>query len=134
MPPTAPQYRHSPYRFSSFVKYRIRSFSPASGIIEAAAGDTLAISLELEDMEYAKRIAPGAFFDSTLLVPSPHTVFLSPKMKEGRAVYSFVVRNQTEWINLLFNNDLVLRYRLKRKDAKKESGSFSWENFYLFNR
>jgi hypothetical protein len=118
-PPTLREFRFSPFKYKSFIKYGITSATPANGTIEASVGDTVQIELKLKDASKDQQIASDAFFDSTIIVLSPASVFLEPTIENNTAIYMYVVQDDhTEWLHLLYNKDPVLRYKLnvKRKD------------------
>lgn len=119
--PVPGEFRKSPYRYKSFVKYSIRSYFPSGGIIEAAVGDTIKFELELSDIDKDRKISADPFFDSSFLTGMPASVFLQPIAGKDKMVYSFIVDSpETEWIHLFYNDDLVLRYKF---NIKKEQPS-----------
>jgi hypothetical protein len=119
-PPVLREYHNAPFRYKSFVKYSFGSWFPAPGIIEASVGDTIHMALDIRDPEKDRQISSDPFFDSGLLNSFPASVFLSPQYGKNKAVYTFVVNSDNvEWIHLLYNDDLVLRYRLM---IKKDPG------------
>jgi hypothetical protein len=118
-PPTLAEFQFTPFKNKSFGKYSIRSFSPSRGIIEAAVGDTVRIELGIGNAGNDRKISMDPFFDSTILVSSPASVFLQPSVVENKALYTYVVDQPgTEWIHLMYNKDMVLRYRLHVKKGK----------------
>ena len=115
-PPTMAEFKKMPFRSKSFIKYDIAAYFPVIGIVEAEVGDTLSFSIQLKDAEKAKRIGSDPFLDTTNFTSSPLSVFIKPEKEKGnKAQYSFVVDTTTEWIHLLYNDDVVLRYRVNRK-------------------
>lgn len=114
-PPTLREFHFSPFKYKSFVKYGIASAMPGNGTIEASVGDTLRIELKLKDPVKDKQIAPDGFFDSTRAVLSPLSVFLEPAVENNKAVYTYVVQKNIEWLHLMYNRDPVLRYRLNTR-------------------
>lgn len=112
-PPTLKEFRFSPFKYKSFIKYGITSASPANGTIEASVGDTIRIELKLKDASKDKLIASDALFDSTIIQVSPASVFLEPVIENKKATYTYIVQaSNIEWIHLLYNRDVVLRYKL----------------------
>lgn len=115
-PSTMREFHFSPFHYKSFVKYGIISASPANGTIEAKVGDTVRIELKLRDARADSSVAPDAFFDSTVIVNSPASVFLKPVIRGHSAVYTYVVESDAvDWLHLLYNEDPVLRYKLSVK-------------------
>lgn len=113
------EFRHSPFKQKSFTKYRITSYAPATGIIEAAIGDTIRLKLQTPETEHLREVAPDLLVDSAFFSYSPNWVFLRPskeEMEKGEYRYEYeyaVARPGVEWLYLLYNDDLVLRYKLQ---------------------
>jgi hypothetical protein len=115
-PPTLAEFRKMPFKVKSYIKYDIQSYSPRNGLVEAEVGDTLVFSLSLKDVKRAKNTISDPFLDTTTYALSPRSVFIKPVKETGVDVfYSFVVDGSTQWVNLLFNDDVVLRYSLQRR-------------------
>ncbi len=114
-PPLLQEFRHTPFRQRSFVKYGITSFSPASGIIEAAVGDT--IHLELETTRMIPDIVPDSLWDPDSLQTHLYAYVHPQEMgSSSRVQYRFAVLSENiQWLHVMYNNDAVLRYRLKIK-------------------
>lgn len=111
--PSPKEYKWGPYHYKSFVKYGLRTLSPAGGMLEGAEGDTLHITLEAMDPD--KLASADAFFDSTLLT-QPNSVCLTPLRTGKRITYQYIITDpQVKWINLLYNDDLILRYSIENK-------------------
>jgi Transglutaminase-like superfamily len=119
------EFNRSPYRQRSFIKYSFSGFFPNEGIIEAAPGDTISFSLQTRDAAADSRIFPDTIrLDSAM--QSPMNAFLMPADTGalGKVKYQFIVGDRPPvFIHLLYNNDVVLRYRLKirRTLALRES-------------
>jgi transglutaminase/protease-like cytokinesis protein 3 len=120
------EFRHAPFRHRSFIKYNIISYNPAAGIIKAARGDTVSISIEM-DIAKDRKIARSELTDSSIFSYSSSWKFLKPDKTEQedtgkqRSVYTFVV-NSTEikWLFLVYNDDLILRYNVNVSEAKPD--------------
>ena len=116
------EFNAAPYHGKSFTKYQLSSYLPATGIIEAAVGDTINIMLETADAAADARMAADTttLFDDALnnLITSAVTLEPSPLSSNKLLQYHFVVANSAiEWLNILYRHDFILRYRLKiRKD------------------
>jgi hypothetical protein len=115
-PPTLKEFRFSPFKYKSFIKYGIASAFPTNGTVEAAIGDTIRMELNLKDVSKDRQIAPDPLFDSTIIQLSPASVFLRPTIEHNKAIYTYVVQQaDVEWLHLLYNDDPVLRYKLNVK-------------------
>ncbi len=111
--PKIAEFRRSPFQQKSFVKYTIGWLSHSKGIIEGDEGDTIRIELEIKDRNRDKKISPDPFFDSAILVSSPRSVFIDPVYYRNKAVYTFILPSAgVDWLHLIYNEDIVLRYRL----------------------
>ena len=115
-PPTLREFRFSPFKYKSYIKYSIASLSPSNGTIEAAVGDTIRIEMKLKDALKDGQVASDPFFDSASMELSPASEFLAPEILDNRAIYIYVVQSHAvEWLHLLYNGDPVLRYKLNVK-------------------
>jgi len=119
-PPTLKEFKFSPFKCKSFVKYSISSIFPRNGLIEAAVGDTLHIELQTRDAERDSKMSSDPFFDSSMLAFSPASAFLQPSVKANKIVYTYIVgTSDIEWLHLFYNDDMILRYRLEVKRNEK---------------
>jgi transglutaminase/protease-like cytokinesis protein 3 len=118
-PPTISEFRRTPYKCKSFSKYSIGSYAPSNGIIEADIGDTVQIELDVKNLIKDKAIAPDPFFDSSIIDHTPYSIFLAPSDTLGnKIIYRHpVVSSAVSWVNVMYNGDMVLRYRLNVKEA-----------------
>src|SRR5687768_5946962 len=112
-PPTVNEFRHSPFRQKAYLKYKISRVWPSKGIIEAAPGDTIEIVLESADKEYDHHIA-GSTFTDTALYTTMNSALLTPVFtatNTTKYIYTVNARG-IEWLYILYNEDVILRYRL----------------------
>ena len=123
------EFRDSPFRQRSFVKYNIAAYSPSSGIITVKEGDTVSLQLDLH-FDRNRVISPSEITDSTLFSYSSAWVFLRPvktKLLENgmqQCVYCYPVGSPSvKWLFLVFNEDLVLRYRINVKETAASTAS-----------
>jgi hypothetical protein len=117
--PTPKEFHHSPFKQKSFIKYKITSYYPAGGVIEASVGDTIRLELETADAEYDKQVCPDLLMDSTIFSYTASRVFLKPLPSENwpvssnRLKYMYTVASPAvEWLYIMYNDDLVLRYKI----------------------
>ena len=117
--PTPKEFRNSPFKQKSFIKYKITSYFPRNGIIETFVGDTIHFELETADAEYDKQVCPDLLIDSTIFSRSASWVFLKPlpsdnlPVASNRLKYSYTVDSPAvEWLYIMYNDDLVLRYKI----------------------
>lgn len=117
-PPVLKEFQFSPLKSKSFVKYGIQSITPSRGVIEANSGDTIQFVLQIANAEKDKKIASDAFIDSADLISTSTIIFLNPVIENNKAVYTFIVSNDAEWIYLVYNHDPILLYKLNFKQQK----------------
>ncbi len=119
--------RRSPYQPRSFGKYAFVSHHPARGIIEAKPGDTLYFHLRTRQGYRNQFIAPDSLWDPGLRWYSPQLDYLEPERVEGENVfYQYIVPHAgMQWLHLLYNQDVVLRYRLELKPGIELSATAS---------
>lgn len=119
-----PEFYRSPFKQKSFIKYHFTSFYPAGGIIEAFVGDTIRLSLETDINELSRNVSPDLLVDSAIFSHSPSWIFLRPDLSchpplPNRYNYFYPVTSpDVEWLYLLYNDDLVLRYKINVKKKK----------------
>lgn len=115
------EFYRSPFKQKSFSKYQITSFYPSGGIIETFVGDTIRLNLQTKIRETGRVISPDMLVDSTLCTYSPSWVFLKPDQTgnsnlQNQYNYLYAVSSpKVEWLYLLYNDDMVLRYKIKVK-------------------
>ena len=115
-PPTLAEFRKMPFKSKAYIKYGIDSYFPSNGLLEAEVGDTLSFSISLKDAKKARSIFPDPFLDTASFALSPSSAFIKPQKEVGDTVYyNFVVDESTQWVHLLFNDDVILRYNVSRK-------------------
>lgn len=118
------EFCRSPFKQKSFSKYHFTSFYPSAGIIETFVGDTIRLSLETDSKELGRNVSPDLLIDSAIFSYSPSWIFLRPDMTEkpfmqNRYNYIYTVASpDIGWIYLLYNDDLVLRYKINVKKKK----------------
>jgi hypothetical protein len=117
-PPAPAEFGRAPFRSKNFVKYGVIDYLPGNGIVEAAVGDTLNFQMLLASAERAKQTGSDPFVDSADFAAWPKSIFVKPVMEKAEKLfYSCIVPAGVEWVHLLYNNDVVLHYRLKQKET-----------------
>ncbi len=115
------EFRRSPFKQKSFAKYRITSFYPSRGIIETYVGDTIILELKTAVSEQGRDVCPDLLIDSAIFTHSPSWVFLRPHASAIKDLHQYVYTVNSpdvEWIYLLYNDDLVLRYKVNVRKKK----------------
>ena len=118
-PPSIPEFRKMPFHCKSFIKYSIGEVSPSNGIVEAYLGDTVHIEVNITNKSRDKHISPDPFFDSSIIERNVNEVYLMASDSTPHSLkYSFRVNTpNVQWINVMYNNDVIMRYRLELKSA-----------------
>jgi transglutaminase/protease-like cytokinesis protein 3 len=123
-PPAPYEFRYTPFKQRSFIKYNIREYYPSKGIVQASVGDTLVFELETTVPYKNILIAPDSLWDSAAIVYSPFYAYVHPGFylagNKTRYVYA-VESDRVKWIYLMYNNDAVLRYRLNVRTANAKN-------------
>jgi hypothetical protein len=126
-PPFPREFAAGPYRNKCFSKYKISSYLPAGGIIEAAVGDTIQISLASTDPKQDSKMTPDtttSFDEGLQKIISPVVFLEPPAVAESKPTvhYTFIVQDAAiEWLHIIYNHDTVLRYRLKIKKDRNST-------------
>lgn len=111
-PPALHEFDRAPFKLTAFIKYGIRNYAPANGVIEAAVGDTLRFRFELA-APLPFQMAPELISDSMLMSRDTTWCFLKPVVANNEVLYTYAVQSAAvEWIDLVYNDDIVLRYKL----------------------
>jgi hypothetical protein len=126
-PPALSEFEKAPYRQRAYAKYHFTGFQPGRGIIEVSPGDTVRIILHTSDPAGDKTIAEdssaldtAAVTDRLLFIDN---VYPAEENKNGEIVYYYrVVSPEASWLQVIYNNDIVLRYKLKQR--KDKAGTF----------
>lgn len=122
--PVLTEFKSAPYKQRSYVKYPIVHYFPRGGIIEATVGDTIRLELATNPDDRLWSIGPDSLWDA-IDFTNPSLAYVQPitPAESNKYFYSYpVVSENTQWLHVMLNNDVVLRYRLKiRKDLVKEA-------------
>jgi len=116
-PTVLPELSFSPFKFSSFLKYKFQSYAPQRGTMSTAIGDTLHFELSLKTDENRGILAPDGLYDSSVVLP-PTIADIKPDVvsSDGKIIYHYVVPSaDVDWVQIIYNNDYILRYKLSIK-------------------
>lgn len=120
-PPLMPEFRQSPFKQKSFTKYRISSYKPSGGVIEASIGDTIQVELETADIYNDRNISSDPFLDTSIYSTAISALLVPPGIINKKTIYSYCVNSPTvQWLYVLYNDDVVLRYKLVVKKNRNE--------------
>ncbi len=122
-PPTLKEFEHTPFKLGAFRNFKINSFKPAVGLIEASLGDTLQFELETDDEKKALLITDSLYYDSALYVHTGKKDLINNNtcVINGKKVsYIYTVTSPAvEWLYVLYNNEVIMRYKLDVKPSYK---------------
>jgi transglutaminase/protease-like cytokinesis protein 3 len=109
----------SPFRQKAYCKYQIVSYNPSSGQIHCRTGDTLFFEVEVSG-EKQRDISADVAIDSSLYTYSDKWHFIDAvpgNRQQGKYHYKYTISSPgVQWVFLLYNQDLVLRYQVIAKD------------------
>lgn len=109
----------APFHYKTFDKYGLQPPTQMTGVLQAMAGDTVTLAWQTLDAVRDKTIAPSAFFDSTMLTETPQSLFVVPEMDGNKALYRFTTTKDIRWVHLMYNGDVVARYRLECREPEQ---------------
>ena len=115
-PPVLREYKNSPFLHSAYRKNNIVSFSPANGILDVAIGDTINFEIETTGPERPLFVSAIESGDSTASAGYP--LFAEKEKTIKKINYSYVIESpQTKWLNVVYNGEQIIRYRVKINGA-----------------
>jgi hypothetical protein len=128
-PPAPVELRKLPFRSKNFFKYGVGYYTPQSGVIDALPGDTILFSVQLKDVARAKKTSADPFMDTVTYAQWPLSAFVKPAKEAGATIlYSYVVDWVSEWVNLLYNDDVIMRYHINIT-VENDKASADFTNF-----
>jgi transglutaminase/protease-like cytokinesis protein 3 len=111
-PPTAKEFRISPFKHDAFSHFDIVGYKPSSGIIEARIGDTIVFEIETFNRSKDFSIFP-VFANPHIENDSTVSKFQTGQLQKLQQRYTVLPGNN--WLFVVYNNEAVLRYRLNVK-------------------
>ncbi len=119
--PVLGEFRYMPYRQRSYSKYSITSYLPSKGMIEAVVGDTIRLELQLDLAQREMAVSPDSLSELLVQQAAPSYVYIKPVAVNGeRVTYDFPVDNEhTQWLYVMYNEDVVLRYKLNIRKTRE---------------
>jgi transglutaminase/protease-like cytokinesis protein 3 len=117
-PPALNEFKYSPFKNNAFIRYKIDSYKPQTGIIDALPGDTIQIELETGSTEKRLFIVDTPYVDSAVIAMAsqPDSAKQKCTVVGNRVITKYIVTSpDVEWLNVIFNEDVIMRYRLNVK-------------------
>lgn len=114
-PPAITEFKHSPFKNNAFIKYKIASYKPQAGIIEALPGDTIQFELETSSEEKRLFVIDTSYVDSAIIAASalPDSSRQKCIVTGNKISYNYIVRSPgVEWVHLILNEEVIMRYKL----------------------
>ena len=115
--PMLAEFNRAPFRQPAF-NYKIVSYKPSRGVINAKVGDTITVVLETIDSK------KNLFLLDKASVDSIDIAFADSSLKANKTCITngdkvsavYVVSNENaQWLQVLYNSNLILRYKLNIK-------------------
>ena len=113
-PPALAEFKHSPFKQPSF-NYKIISYSPSKGVMNATVGDTVTIALETIDTKKNLFLTDKSFVDSSDLAFADSCLKANKtcSVNGNKVSARYVVTNEdVQWLQVIYNGDVILRYKL----------------------
>jgi transglutaminase/protease-like cytokinesis protein 3 len=115
--PSIAEFNRSPFKQPAF-NYRIISYAPSKGVINATVGDTIKISLETIDDKKNLSLLDVASVDSLTVALADSTAKADRNftIKNNQVTAQYIVNNENaQWLQVIYNREVVLRYKLNIK-------------------
>lgn len=116
--PLAKELNNTPFKTSAFNRYYITSFSPAGGIIEANVSDSIVFELQTNRPKKSLWVADILYADTASIALMQCCGFVQPEniLNGNKVSYSYKVTSpDIEWLNVIYNDELIMRYKLNIK-------------------
>jgi Transglutaminase-like superfamily len=113
-PPTLSEFNRSPFEQPSF-NYKILSYFPSKGIINASVGDTVTIVLETMDNKKNLCLLDMASVDSADIVLADSALKANRNciVKGNKVSAAYIVTSEdAQWLQVIYNGAVILRYKL----------------------
>jgi len=122
-PPTLAEFNHTPFKQGGFSPYKISSFSPKKGVINASVGDSITFELQTTDAKKNLCVLDNPSPDSATIAIADSTsradrlsVISGDKIRCTYVVYS----EDPQWLQVVYNGKIVLRYKLNIKRSSPD--------------
>lgn len=113
-PPELPEFKRSPFKQPDY-NYKIAAYWPAKGVIHAAIGDTVTVTLQTIDDQKALYLLDKSSVDSADIdhADSCFKVKNTCSVKDDKVTATYIVTNESvKWLQVVYNGKVVLRYKL----------------------
>lgn len=113
-PPTLSEFNRSPFKQPAF-NYKIVSYQPSKGVINAVVGDTVTVILETIDEKRVLYLSDRNSVDSSYLSFTDSLLKINKNfsVKGTKVSANYIVTNdEAQWLQVIYNGAVVLRYKL----------------------
>jgi hypothetical protein len=112
--PVLREFRQSPFLLKAYVKNRIIDYAPSYGNLQVVIGDTIHFTIKLADISNRERSIAG-IFTPMCETGSASSIFLQPDndVIQKEINYTYEVKPGTEWLNIVYSDDVIMRYHLE---------------------
>lgn len=118
-PPVAREYYETPFKTAGFSRNYFTSFKPVRGVIEAVPGDSIVFELENNRPKKIIWVADMSYTDtnSIFLMQCCGAVKPVNQVVGKKASYTYhVTSNAVEWLYVIYDDEMILRYKLNIKE------------------
>lgn len=118
--PVIAEFNRSPFKQPAF-NYKIKSYLPQRGVINATVGDTIKISLQTIDEKKQLSLLDINSVDSLTIAFADSCAKTNKSfiIKDDEVMTDYIVTSEeAHWLQVIYNGAVVLRYKL---NIKKES-------------
>jgi transglutaminase/protease-like cytokinesis protein 3 len=111
--PLLQEYQLSPFKPAGYVRSKIKAYFPTKGIIDAAVGDSILITIETDEKQKNIRVTDIAYNEDVEYDSICTTIKPLIQMQGEKHVCFYVVENaNVDFINVVLNDRNTLRYKL----------------------
>ena len=115
--PMLAEFNRSPFKQPAF-NYKIVSYKPSKGVINANVGDTITVVLETIDSKKNLFLLDKSSVDSSDIAFADSSLKANKTciVKEDKVSAVYIVHDENaQWLQVLYNGGVILRYKLNIK-------------------
>jgi transglutaminase/protease-like cytokinesis protein 3 len=122
--PVVKEFYNTPFKTAAFSRNYIQSFKPESGVIEAAVGDSIVFELQNNRPKKSLWVVDIPYADSNAITVMECCGISKPEniINGNKISYTYKVKSdKVEWLNVIYDDELIMRYKLNIKKGLPES-------------
>lgn len=121
--PAPKEFDRMPFQTAAFLQLHVHSFFPAGGTVTASPGDTLHFTVQTEDTVHGRLYASDqVLLTADSIATIGDSIAQAAPVTTGTRLLttSYLVPdgNTSEWLDIIYKNAVILRYRLRVKAAQ----------------